>query len=849
MVRLSTLLYFYRRRLQVHGLQELLAGLGIAVGVALIFSVQITNSSITGSAREIVRGLTGGASLQVSARGASGFDDGTLRRVRALPGVSHAAAILEQRATVAYAGHRVAIDLVGLDLSLAELGGFAARHFQLGGLVVQHGLLLPTAVGAGLALPETSGRLPRVALDVRGRRMPVKVTAVLGNEAVGALSGAFIGVAPLDYAQAVTHLPHRISRLVVMPKPGQQRAVTAGLKRIAAGRLLVAPLDEETRALEQATGPISQSTGLFAAISGLVGVLFTFTAMLLTVPERRRFIADLRIMGYRRARVAQILGFQAIVLGVAASLVGLLAGYALSRIATQDPPGYLAFAFPLGSQRTIGWQELALSLGGGVLATCLAAAQPLLDLRRGRPVNSALSDRGEPGHGIAEHTARRLVLGALVLTGATTIALLIVPALTIVGVAAIAVAAVLTIPATFTIVLRAAEVPANRWRLNALALAIRTLRATSMRSLALAATGAVAVFGSVAIEGAHQNLLHGLYGDYRGYVGTTDVWISQPGDDLALQPFDERGLSRRVMHVPGVRAVRSYGGGLLDLGGRRVWVIARSPGDRTMIPPHQILSGTLAGANARLRAGGWVTVSRQIADALGAKPRQTVLLPTPTGVIPYRLAATTTNLGWGPGAIIMNDDDYRSAWATDSPSALEVDLVRGANPVATSDAIRRALGSDSGLQVQTTAERAEHANGIARDGLVRLSQISTLLLIAAALAMASAMGAGIWQRRVALAQLRIMGWRPLKLWRALLLETGMVLGVGCLSGAVAGIYGHFLGDRWLALTTGYPAPFTFTGFQATQVCLLVGLAALVVTAIPGFLVSRTPARLGLNSTA
>jgi putative ABC transport system permease protein len=571
--------------------------------------------------------------------------------------------------------------------------------------------------------------------------------------------------------------------------------------------------------------------------------------MLLTVPERRRFIADLRIMGYRRRRIVQVLGFQAVVLGLLASATGVLAGYALTRIASQDPPGYLAFAFPLGVQRTVAWQVIALSLVGGVLATCLAAMQPLFDLRNGRPVNAALSERGEPGHAIGVRTARWLAIGGVAFALLTTLALLLMPSLTMVGVAAIGIATVLTIPTAFTVVLRVVDVPANRWRLNALVLSVRALRATSLRSLALAATGAVAVFGSVAVEGAHRNLLSGLYRDYREYAGTADIWISQPGDDLALQTFDGRGIAARVRAVPHVRAVRAYRGGLLDLDERRVWIIARSPADDSMIPPSQIVSGRIATANTRLRGRGWITVSRQIADAQHVEPGQLMRLPTPTGVHAYRIAATTTNLGWGPGAIIMNGDDYRRAWASDSPSALEVDLDPGANASAAEAGIRRVLGPGSGLQVQTTAQRSAHADEIAREGLARLSQISTLLLVAAALAMAAAMAAGIWQRRVALAQLRIMGWRPQKLWRALLLETGIVLAVGCIGGALAGIYGHFLGDRWLTLTTGYPAPFSLTGGQAVVVCALVASAALAVTAIPGFLVARTPARFGLNSTA
>jgi putative ABC transport system permease protein len=846
MMRLPTLVYFYRRRLRIHRTQELLAGLGIAAGVALVFSVQIANSSITGSAREIVSAITGNASLQLTARSAGGLDGRTLAEVRRVPGVAQASALLEQRATIAYGGRRVAIDLVGVDSTLPSLGGFAARYFRLGGLVLQRGIVLPGAIGAALALPER-GRPPSVSLAVRGRAARVRVSAVLGSGTIGALSGAFLGVVSLDYAQELTGLRARLSRILIVSRRGEQQAVAGRLRALAGGRLTVAPVQQETRLLEQATGPIDQATGLFAAISAFVGLLFTFTAMLLTVPERRRFIADLRMMGCQRARVVQILAFQALVLGSCASLVGLLVGWLLSRASAHAPPGYLALAFPLGVQQVVGWQTVALAFGGGVLATCLAAAQPLLDLRQRRPVNAVFTERGEPGHAIPASTGRRLALGGLVLTAAITVLLLLVPSLTVLGVAAIAAAAVLAIPATFAVILTLADVPASRLSLNALALAVRAQRATSMRSLALAATGTVAIFGSVAIEGAHQNLLHGLYRDYREYVGTAGIWISQPQDDLALQPFDGRGLARHVARVPGVRAVRPYYGGLLDLSDRRIWVIGRSPADATMIPPSQLVAGRLAPAQARLRRGGWITVSRQIAAEHHVGPGQTLMLPTPTGEVAYRVAATTTNLGWGPGAVIMNAADYRRAWASEDPSAIEVDLAAGADPLATSHAIQRALGPASGLQVQTAAQRAAHADGIARQGLGRLSEIATLLLIAATLAMAAAMGAGIWQRRVPLAQLRIIGWRPRKLWRALLLETAIVLGAGCLTGAVAGIYGHYLGDRWLALSTGYPAPFTLTGLQTAAICALVASAALAVTAIPGYVVSRTPARVGLGS--
>jgi putative ABC transport system permease protein len=49
-MRVQTLVYFYARRVRTHPIQELLAGLGIAIGVALALAVLVANGSIAGSA-------------------------------------------------------------------------------------------------------------------------------------------------------------------------------------------------------------------------------------------------------------------------------------------------------------------------------------------------------------------------------------------------------------------------------------------------------------------------------------------------------------------------------------------------------------------------------------------------------------------------------------------------------------------------------------------------------------------------------------------------------------------------------------------------------------------------------
>ena len=83
-------------------------------------------------------------------------------------------------------------------------------------------------------------------------------------------------------------------------------------------------------------------------------------------------------------------------------------------------------------------------------------------------------------------------------------------------------------------------------------------------------------------------------------------------------------------------------------------------------------------------------------------------------------------------------------------------------------------------------------------------QIRLLVLIAAVLAMAAAMGAMIWQRRPRLADMKVDGFRKGVLWRALLIESALLLGAGCSVGAVFGVYGQVLLSHALASVTGFP---------------------------------------------
>jgi len=854
-MRVQTLLYFYGRRLRTHPIQELLAGFGIAIGVALAFAVLVANSSIAGSAETIMRAVIGRADVQLQARSANGFDARVLDEVQRLPGVRQAAPVLEQRATLRGPnGREIAVDLGSLDPRLAALSGRLAGNFVSGGFRFLHGALLPSAAAQALGLPDPSDQailepLPAVRITLRGTAHRVRVAAVLGRETIGPVSNARVAMLSLRQLQQLAGMEGRLTRVLVETAPGHETQARAGLVALAARHhLSLTSGTAEAGLLSQALGPSDQATGFFAAISALLGFLLAFNAMLLTAPERRRMLAELRIQGFKPRQLVGLLLFQALVLGIAASLLGLFVGRILSHGVFNATPDYLSPAFTLGTGTVVGMWPIVLALGGGTLACCLAAAPPLLDLRRGRAVDAVFHAGGSPGNALEPRTRLWLFALAFTLLGLATAVLVAWPSGALVTCGLLALATVLAIPMTFTAVVYCAEALTARFDwLNMLSVALLALRATTVRSLALAATGAVAVFGSVAIGGARNDLLHGIARYTDDYVGTADLWVVNPLDNQATNEIAGSGRVARIAAVPGVEAVRRYRGGFLDFDGRRVWVIARSAADRTLVPASQLVRGQLAGASERLQEGGWVVVSEQIARAHHVGLGDQIAIPTPTGTLRPRVAALTTNLGWPPGAIILGAADYRRAWASPAPTALEVDIAPGADRAAVRRGVMHAAGATAGgLVVQTAAERATGINASARQGLARLGQISALLLVAAVLAMAAAMGAAIWQRRASLAALRIQSFSPRQLWRVLLMETSVVLGAGCLTGALVGIYGQVVIDRYLRMITGFPVASTLAGWSTVEIVALVVVAALAVVAIPGWFAARVPPQLGLQ---
>jgi putative ABC transport system permease protein len=816
--------------------QELLALAGITVGVALVFAALVANTSLTGSVQDLTRGVIGDATLQLAARSPAGFDQRLLARVERIQGVDAAAPVLELRANLIGPDGRESVLFVAGDQRFSRLGGALLPHFTGADLAQQKTIALPRPLAEKLDV--SVGQT--IPIEVNGRKRKMTLGAQLQESDIDQLIDSPVALAALPHAQQVTGYEGRISRIFVRSAPGHEQMVEAGLERLAAGRLDVRPADADVKSFEEAAYPTNQSTALFSFFSALVGFLLAFSAMLLTVPQRQRLIADLQMAGHPRWVLLELLLFDALVLGVLGAGFGLLLGGQISQSVFGSAPDYLTAAFPVGSQQIITLQSALIAAGSGILAAIIAVLAPLRDVLMRHPM--APAEGKEP-----TVIGRWLIVGGLLCIAVTSAIIVLAPAAAILGIVTLTLGLLLLLPLVLRLATAAFEGLSRGWKSPIPTLVVLELRSrkTRMRTLALSATGAVAVFATVAIGGGNADLRRGLDQSARDIDGNADVWVTFAGraNTLGTTPFSlPPEKIEAIRALPGVESVRPYRGGFLEVGDHRAWVIAPPPETATPIPPSQIKQGDLALASERIASGGWIAVSESIADDEDIGVGDTITLPTPAPR-EMRVAAVTTNLAWPPGAVVLNADDFAEAWGSDEMAGLNIDLADGASPAALSTAIGQALGPGLPLKVETRQQRTLRHYATARDALSRLNQISALVLASAVLAMAAAMGGMIWQRRPSVARLKVHGFSELELWKAMLLESSLLLGTACLVGGIFGLYGQVLLSRALEAVTGFPLIYNTAAVTALGILALVTSVAVAMLALPGWLAVRVrPAR-------
>jgi putative ABC transport system permease protein len=242
---------------------------------------------------------------------------------------------------------------------------------------------------------------------------PLEVT-IVGISTFGSADGlgeTTMTAFTLDAAQDhVTPQPGTVSSIVVKAANGQDadelsarigEMLPSGVEAITGDELV----DQRLDSLDF-LGTLRVFLVAFAAIALFVATLSINNTFSITVAQRTRELALLRSIGASGTQVRRMVTFEALIVGVVASLVGAMAGLGVAALLKAMFAGF-GLALPTGGL-TIGAVPLIVGVVVGVVATVLAARAPARRAARVAPIEALRASNGD-GPAIS----RRRLLGSV----------------------------------------------------------------------------------------------------------------------------------------------------------------------------------------------------------------------------------------------------------------------------------------------------------------------------------------------------------------------------------------------------------------------------------------------------
>lgn len=810
--------------LRRHRLRSAAAVCGVALAVALVFAVQLVNANLTGS-YEAVKEMSGNAQIEVVGRGGVELNEVLVDRVARVKGVAAAAPLSETDVTLRDGERQVAAHLVGVDERIRPLlteryRPLLARASRAGSGAVY--------ISAELAdrLDVASGR--DVVLEAAGTSSRVDVADVLSRAEAPAISHSRIVATSLGLVQGLAAMSGDVDRILVGLEDGAGETAPRRLRAALGPAVSVRPADAESRLLAQASELDRQSAALFSAVSLLLGVLLAYTAMHLSVNDRRREIASLRLAGVPSRALFSGLLCEAAVLGMLGSALGLVLGLTVLVEVVGHTPVYLEQAFPLASPTGAPPSAVVASVALGVLAPVAATLLPAWTVL-GVPPAAAFDERaavagcavgGRLRWGLAALGSALAVSGAwLVLAQSRTGAMALAGFLF-----GFSILVALVAPRAVAVVGRIVGRQGA-----AVELAAAQLRTSPSRTSALVAIVALTVASLLAVGGVVRNLEDGARDLSREALSSAGLWLlpDQANNELMTAPLPPDAIAAfRLM--PEIASVRLYRSTLIDWRDRRVKAFAYD--DRHLMSNAEIVEGSPPSIRRELASGRGALLSPDLASDLGVALGDHFRIPTARGMRRFRLAGLVTNYGWAPGAVGLGSAELVRGFGQRTIAAARLDLAPGVSPEE-AEAVLRSPAEALGVRVETPAGAERRARETARRALGQLRRIAAVLLATAIVAVGGIMLTTVVQQRRQLGVLRAVGLTPSQLRRSVIAEALLALGLGSAAGICGGLIGQHLIIRLLAGSAGYPVELRVEP-QAVVGALAAGsLAALVGGAV------------------
>ena len=640
------------------------------------------------------------------------------------------------------------------------------------------------------------------------------------------LAGATIAAFNLPVAQRLFREVGHYYAIDILTSPGAdkstvQHAIAATLPKgveVVTGQTVA---NEQSNDVNQSLSFFSTALLVFAFISLFVGGFTIFNTFSITVGQRTRELALLRIVGASRQQVFRSVLAEAVIVGTVASLVGLGLGVvaALGLEALLKGFGITLPSGPLVLEgRTI---IVALLVGVGV--TVVSAVGPARRAVRIPPVAALADYRADE----EESSRRRIVVGSVIaLLGVASLLFgLTKPAIELVGLGAFAIfigigmlAPVVARPMASVIgrpLARVFGIAGKLGRENSMRSPRRTAQTASALMVGLALVATIAVFGASLSKSATSSVDNAVSANY---IITSSAQGGAGGFS--------NSVSSAAAKVPGVTAVSTVYQGAFEI--RRA--VSNLTAVSTDHLPSTVILRMQSGNGASSLAAGQLLIDTTTANTKHLSVGK---------VVPVKFAQTgssTLRIGgiFKPNALlgsyVVGDGYFLAHFDNPLPVAVLLQTENGSS--ATSKAVDRGLGAYPNLKIQSRAAFKKSQEQQINQLLGLIYALLALAVLIALIGIVNTLMLSVFERTHEIGLLRAVGMKRRQL-RAMIRSESVILAIfGAIIGIIVGT----------ALGAAFAASLKQQGITDIVIPVTSLVVFLILAALLGLGAASWPAR-------
>jgi len=836
-----------------------LAILGVALGVAVVVSIELANASARRAFSLSTEAVTGRATHQVVG-GPDGLPDTAFRDLTLADGVGGTIAmapVVDGYGVLPAPegqGRRV-FHILGVDpFSEAPFRPYLKAGGGDRGAPVNLGTLLthPGAGVLGAATARELGLKPggTFRLRVGGVERTVELAGVLEPQDEGSRRAlADLLVMDISAAQEILGRDGRQGKIdridLIVPEglPGEKLLARAAAVLPPGAQILRSSSRSQTT--EEMTRAFRLNLTALSLLALICGVFLIYNTMTFSVVQRRTLIGTLRALGVTRGQIFSLILGEAAVVGVLGTALGLGAGVLLGRGLVRLVTQTINDLYFVLTVRELSIPALTLLEGAalGIGATLLAAAAPAWEATQAPP-------RAVLTRSILESQLRR-ALPKVTLAGVGLLAgglLLLIPkslVISFTGLFGVILGCALLAPVVTVLLMRLLRRPMGALfgvlgRMAAGGV-VAALSRTAVAIAALVIAVSVTVGIGVMIDSFRQTLIGWLE-----HTLQDDIYVTAPSRGGGFVGADlDAEVVRKAATVPGVVRVETLRRMELTTPDGPVRMVALGT-DLWGFSRHELQQGDAATAWPAVLNDGAVVVSEPFSRRHGVDAGATIRLPTDAGLRPFRVVGVYSDFASDQGLVLMSGTTYARFWHDPFVSGFSVNLAPGVDADQAIARLKTAEG-DATLFIRSNQALKKISLDIF-DRTFRITAVLRLLAgLVAFIGVLSALMALQLERARELGVLRANGVTPAQVWQLVTSQTGLLgLAAGLLSVpvglALAAIMIFVINRRsfgWTIHMLVTPAVL----FEALGLALI---AALLAGVYPAWKMARTSPALALR---